>query len=149
MPVLSFVSDLPSFSLYRLTFPQSIWQIILLLLSDSSWTYFFCYLKWTNNPIEGPWRWLSDQRARLLLRRSEFESRWHQQFFLYNLCLKKRKIKPFFKRGLKNNNQIRALTVWRRPKMETLDCSDDVYFLPQYQNTLSYSWSTDTKLHVQ
>ena len=33
-----------------------------------------------NIPI-GPWWWSSGQRARLLLRRSEFESRWGLQFF--------------------------------------------------------------------
>ena len=40
----------------------------------------------------GPWWWSSGQCTWLLLRRSEFESRWRLQFFLLNLCLKRTKI---------------------------------------------------------
>ena len=51
------------------------------------------------HPVEGtfhvikiPLWWSSGQRARLLLRRSEFESCYDLQFFLENLCLKRTKI---------------------------------------------------------
>ena len=40
----------------------------------------------------GPWWWLSGQHARLLLRRSEFETFLRLQFFSVNLCLKRTKI---------------------------------------------------------
>ena len=38
-------------------------------------------LTWQNVFIDGLWWWSSSQRARLLLRQSEFESRWGLQFF--------------------------------------------------------------------
>ena len=41
----------------------------------------------------GPWWWSSGQRARLLLRRSEFESRWDLQNFSVKFLLKRTKIK--------------------------------------------------------
>ena len=49
---------------------------------------FFC-----NHWVQGPCWWWSGQRARLILLRSEFESRWSLQFFMLNLCLKRTKIK--------------------------------------------------------
>ena len=54
----------------------------------------------------GPWWWSSGQRARLLLRRSEFESRWSLQFFC-KIVIEKHENKqkeagvgPFLKRDL-------------------------------------------------
>ena len=44
--------------------------------------------------VNGPWRWWSSgQRARLLLRRSEFESRWTLSFFVKFVFEKKQKTK--------------------------------------------------------
>ena len=56
--------------------------------------------------LQGPWWWSSGQHARLLLRRSEFESHWRLQFFC-KIIIEKNENKqkdagvgPFFKKGI-------------------------------------------------
>ena len=71
------------------------------------------------NSIIGPWWWSNGQRARLLLRRSEFKSGWSLQFFsvFFNLCLKRTKLNK--KRPIYLNMKRIAKIDFRRLQMET------------------------------
>ena len=61
------------------------------------------------NIKSGPWLWSSGQRARLLLRRSEFESRWGLQFFCIIVIEKNENkqteagVGPFLKKKVKKS----------------------------------------------
>ena len=54
---------------------------ILDMYDNNPEAYFMDNSRTVNNYEIGPWWWSSGQRARLLLRWSEFESRWGLQFF--------------------------------------------------------------------
>ena len=85
--VLAFYSDDPSSNPAEV-YSVTRWQDYLF--------YFWSFAAMRICPIQKyylwPWWWSSGQRARLLFRRSEFESHWSLQFCLYNLCLKRTKI---------------------------------------------------------